>query len=183
MVPHITHRINNNINTLKKYNFHFLICCFAGIWEFGWEFNDCGIIDEDTESWASGGRDLLGFNMRAHSFTVFPPHTWDGLHRHLPSPLPLSLPVENETLDTPTSRLPLSMRGSGDIYGLRRVLRVLTHAPVIKEWFQSHYTTPPCPKRPLQHLPPNRWCTPAPTHQKKHIHKQKRTSLCLQWGF
>lgn len=51
------------------------------------------------------------------------------IHPHLS----LLLPMEYETLDTPTSRLPLSMRGSGDIYGLMQAFRALMQAPVIKE--------------------------------------------------
>lgn len=85
--------------------------------------------------------------------------------------LSLFLPVENETLDTPTSRLLLSMRGSGDIYGMRWVFRDLMHAPVIKEWFQSHFTTPSRPKRPLQHLPPNCGCTLTKTHTQAKTHR------------
>lgn len=114
--------------------------------------------------------------------SLFSPLTHEMDYTNIHPHLSLLLPTENETLDTSTSRLPLSMRGSGDIYGLMRAFRALMQAPVIKEWFQSHYTTPPRPKRPLQHLPQTPPCTSTSTHQQKHIHEQKthRFTMMLQ---
>lgn len=144
------------------------------------DFNDCGIIDEDSESWASGGRDLFGFNMRAHSFTVFPPHTWDGLHRHLPSPLPPSPSGERNTVCANQSPAPGPWGDQGIFMGWGESSGS-SYRPLSSK-SDSSLTTPPfhIPRDHRNTCPPIVDARPLPPTN-KNTHTQAKTHMgsCL----